>query len=213
MHDDIIILVHGFNRGRRDMARLAAGLARQGWNTRSLRLPTLFGDMDACVGAMQTQLEEIEGRYRRVHFVAHSLGGLITLNYIRKTRPRNIGRCVFIATPHGGSRLAQIASRIPGYARVFRPVAELLPTAAYDNCHAASGLCVGVIAGYRNSGVLGRLFLSSHSDGRVEVASALAGGATDSILLPYGHQEIHQQQETCEQVQAFLSKGTFNHRD
>ncbi|ANG64198.1 hypothetical protein A8C75_18110 [Marinobacterium aestuarii] len=210
MNDDITILVHGFNRGRRDMAYLEAGLRRQGWHTRALNLPTLFGDMDDCVAAMSAQLNDIQGRYRRVHYVAHSLGGLITLNFIRETQPQNIGHCVFIATPHGGSHLAQIASWIPGYARIFKPVAELLPTGAYDNCHAESGLSLGVIVGCRNSGLLGKLFLSDQSDGRVEVASACAGAARETILLPFGHQEIHHRPETCAQVLAFLAQGRFS---
>ncbi|MCP8688035.1 alpha/beta fold hydrolase [Marinobacterium sedimentorum] len=213
MNDEITILVHGFNRGRRDMAYLEAGLRRAGWQTRALSLPTLFGDMNDCVAAMATQLDDITGRYRRVHYVAHSLGGLITLNFIRETRPQNVGHCVFIATPHGGSPLAQLASRIPGYARIFKPVAELMPTAAYDNCHAQSDLSLGVIAGCRNSALLGKLFLSGQSDGRVEVASACAGAARETILLPYGHQDIHHRPETCAQVLAFLSHGRFSRRD
>nr|WP_067285939.1 alpha/beta fold hydrolase [Marinobacterium profundum] len=210
MNDEITILVHGFNRGRRDMAYLEAGLHREGWHTRALNLPTLFGDMNDCVAAMSAQLDDITGSYRRVHYVAHSLGGLITLNFIRETQPQNTGHCVFIATPHGGSHLAQIASRIPGYTRVFKPIAELQPTCAYDNCHAESGLSLGVIAGCRNSGLLGKLFLSDQSDGRVEVASACAGAARETIVLPFGHQEIHHRPETCAQVLAFLAQGRFS---
>ncbi len=213
MTDDIIILVHGFNKGRRDMAYLEAGLVHAGWNTHALSLPTLFGDMDACVAAMAAQLAGISGRYRRVHYVAHSLGGLITLNFIRQTRPQNLGRCVFIATPHAGSPLATLANAIPFYAKLFKPVAELLPSGAYDNCHAESGLSLGVIAGSNNNSLLGKLFLAPQSDGSVEVASVLAGNATDSLVLPYGHKEIHHRPETLAQVLAFLSRGSFNPSD
>jgi pimeloyl-ACP methyl ester carboxylesterase len=210
MNDDITILVHGFNRGRRDMAYLQAGLRREGWHTRALNLPTLFGDMNDCVAAMSAQLDGITQRYRQVHYVAHSLGGLITFNFIRQTQQQNVGHCVFIATPHGGSHLAQLASQIPFYARVFKPVAELVPSNDYDGCYADSGLTVGVIAGCSNSSLLGKLFLSPHSDGRVEVESVRLGAASDMILLPYGHKDIHHQKETLQRVLEFLKQGAFS---
>lgn len=209
-NDEMVILVHGFNKGWRDMAYLEAGLRREGWKTLTVSLPTLFGDMDDMVAAMAAQLKGITPRYRQVHYVAHSLGGLITFNFIRRTQQQNVGRCVFIATPHGGSRLAELASQIPFYARVFKPVAELVPSDAYDGCYADSGLTVGVIAGCSNSSLLGKLFLSPHSDGRVEVGSVRLGGASDMILLPYGHKDIHHQKETLQRVLEFLKQGAFS---
>ena len=68
---------------------------------------------------------------------------------------------------------------------------------------------VGLIAGSRNNLLLGKLFLSDNSDGRVEVSSVESSDADDFIVLPFGHREIHHQPQTLKLVKNFLENGAF----
>ena len=77
--DSLTILVHGFNKGSRDMRYLARGLFERGFSVLSVELPTTFGSLDQAVRALARQIDPAVARHRRIHFVAHSLGGLLDL--------------------------------------------------------------------------------------------------------------------------------------
>lgn len=209
MKKDVIVLVHGFCRSHLDMRFLEAGLKNAHFHVVSVRLPTLFASLSQCCDALATQIDSIVKNAGSVHYVAHSMGGLIVRAYIQRTQQQNVGRCIFIATPHQGSKLAAIANRVPFYASVFKPIKDLLPSLSYPDFGAQKSFQIGVIAGESNTGLLGKLFMSSRSDGRVEVASARATDTDDFIILPYGHHEIHHMPQTLRLIQRYLSMGRF----
>ena len=191
------------------MAFLEKGLGESGFATISVDLPARFGTLEACLEAMHLQVRNVVREYQTVNFVAHSMGGLLTRAYINHVQQANVGKCVFIATPHQGSRLAGLAGRIPGYSRIFQIVNPILPGSDFEPPGFPEGTRLGLIAGNKNRLCLGRLFLSDQSDGRIEVSSVQSKDADEFIVLPYGHKEIHHQQETLALVRNFLINGTF----
>lgn len=176
-----------------------------------------------------------------MNFVAHSMGGLIVRAYMDFFKVDNVVNCVFIATPHGGSPLAKIASLIPFYSDIFKPIKEFKTPMNADLRHPANinannqtmvsfsgdlvnevleqapcprgkGFKLGVIAGSKNKSVLGTLFLTETSDGRVEVDAVRCSDADDFIVLPFSHKEIHHEEETLRLVKNFLLSGGFEER-
>ena len=229
----LVIVVHGFNKKARDMQDLADALEVSGWSCLRVNLPTLFGDEERCVEQLHHQvcahLRHMDAKLRcstPVHFVAHSLGGLIVRRFIaqhwhpqsqtlalqlRTDRPAQqikVGHCVFIATPHKGSRLADIAVKLPGYRRTFKPIDALLPSAGYQRLPQPRDFKLGLIAGAQSAGLLGRL-LQKPNDGHVEVASAQSPDADDMQILPYHHKNIHHQPRTLSLTHEFLVAGTW----
>ena len=191
------------------MSFLEKGLSEAGFETFSANLPTRFGSLEKCLHALHDQIGKLVREYSSVNYVAHSMGGLIAREYINHTGQENVGKCVFIATPHRASQLAGIAGRIPFYSRIFKTVHPILPGSGYVPPGLSEGVSLGLIAGERNGHLLGRLFLPVQSDGRIEVSSVETRDASEFIVLPYGHKEIHHQQETLDHVKNFLLKGTF----
>ena len=196
LNKEITILIHGFNKKQSDMSYLEAGLKAAGFAVFSVNLPTTFGSLEQCRNAFSEQVKEIVDEYEVVNYVAHSMGGLITRAYIDSVQQNNVGKCVFIATPHKGSRLAAIAAGIPLYARIFRPVSDLLPNLQYRSFTANNSFKIAVIAGSSNDSIIGRLFLPDDSDGRVEIASVKSNDMDEFIVLPYNHHNIHKNSET-----------------
>ncbi len=191
------------------MAFLEKGLGESGFETVSVNLPTRFGTMEQCRDALDRQITGRARTYQVVNYVAHSMGGLITRDYLNHVCQDNVGRCVFIATPHRGSKLAGIAGRFPFYSRIFKTVSPIMPRSGYVPPELPAGVSLGLIAGNRNAHLLGKLFLPSESDGRVEVASVRSPDACEFRVLPYAHKEIHHCQETLDQVRNFLLEGRF----
>jgi predicted alpha/beta hydrolase family esterase len=209
MKNEIIILVHGFFKNKKDMAYLEKGLRKSSFNILSVNLPTTFGSIEDCVKSLHIQVNDIVNEYNDVSYVAHSMGGLIVRDYIKYINQNNVRKCIFIATPHSGSKLARIAKFIPFYTKIFKPIQSILPDSSFSYHKLNKNVKVGLIAGNRNKGILGKLFLSEKSDGRVDVCSVKAGDANEMIVLPFGHKEIHKKEETLMYVKRFLLSGTF----
>jgi len=209
MKDEITILIHGFNKDKHDMDFLEKGLCESGFKTVSINLPTTFGTLEECKNSLYLQTNHLKQKHRTVKFVDHSMGGLIIRAFINDAKQHNVGKCVFIATPHEGSRLADIANRIPFYSKIFRPIEFLLSGSNLSPSSLDKNIKIGLIVGNKNINLLGRLCLSNKSDGWVEVSSAKSKDADEFIELPFGHKEIHHQHKTLLLVKNFLSQGTF----
>lgn len=205
----MIVLVHGFYRDKRDMSYLRHALDSLGFETFVVDLPTTFGTLQEMVDSMALQLKAFEDRGVEMSFVAHSMGGLITRRYIQAHPNVVVGRCVFISTPHKGTRLADIAkSTIPLSTSIFKPIKELSSKISYTPFSNKS-FKLGLIAGSSNKDMLGRIFMPKNSDGRVSIESARADDADEFIVLPFAHDEIHHKKTTLKYVINFLQHGSF----
>ncbi len=192
------------------MRFLERGLRGFGYETASISLPATFGSMEDCLESMRRQWRDLLPDGRKAAFVAHSLGGLVVRLFLERDKPSNVHACVFIATPHEGSKIADIACRIPIFSDVFPTVRDMTTHGDRRPVRHASDMKLGVIAGTANRSILGRLLLKSQSDGRVELASAKAADAHDTLLLPWGHHQILFRQPTLMAVDSFLKRGTFS---
>lgn len=223
----LAILVHGFFRTRRDMAFLERGLKRCGYQTLRVHLPSTQGTIEEGVSALQRQLELPMQGAERVVFIAHSMGGLVVRTFLAQINSRaNITHCVFIATPHRGTPLADLLLNIPWYGAIFPVVKQLRskPPNTYaapllhPNGHqgVATDIRIGVIAGdYSRRGPLrglsiGKLLIPARSDGRVPVASAVAPDADAVLIVPFSHTRIHHRGTTLDAIIHFLASGHFN---
>lgn len=83
-----VLLVHGLNGDRGDMAELTAGLAAQGFVTENILLPGHEADISAMLAAgwdewaeaVHTELLALQARCEQVFLVGHSLGGALCLH-------------------------------------------------------------------------------------------------------------------------------------
>lgn len=208
MNKETVVLVHGFFKGPGDMKYLKQGLEKAGFATFTPDLPTTLGSLEECAESLGIQLARLK-EVRAMHFVAHSMGGLITRVHLSRQGVQNVGRCVFIATPHRGTDLAGMAGKIPFYCSIFKPLQAIQPDNCYQRFRNKEQPGLGIIAGSRNCSVLGKCILKGPSDGRVEVFRAEAEDADEFIVLPYGHKDIHHQEQTLVKVIQFLRNGSF----
>lgn len=209
--EDQVLLLHGFNKTSRDMATLSAHLEERGFHCRSLNLPLTRLEFDRSASRVeQALLEMTAGNNRKIHLVGHSTGGLLIRQVLKETSVADlIGRCVQIAAPNQGSSLAYTASKVKGYTYYFKTLRSLHTDYIEKlNLPEAQAVSIGAIAGTRSHLWLGKL-LKGANDGRVELASVHYPGLADFIELPYGHKEIHHQQETAELIVRFLRSGHF----
>ena len=204
-----VVLLHGFNKDETDMEFMGSVLAAHGFEVFAPRMPTTFSGLDSSVAVLTEFIREHLGD-KRFSIVAHSMGGLIARRYIHTHTQthNNVDKCVFIGTPHAGTRLADIAVRLPLYPEIYKGITDLTSDIEFYDL-SDSDLKLFAVIGSKNDGILGKLFLSSDSDGRVEVSSALPPDVEQYRILNYNHSEIHHQTETAELVCSFLQGGSL----
>jgi pimeloyl-ACP methyl ester carboxylesterase len=147
----------------------------------------------------------------RVHFVGHSLGGLViyrTLEHVTDLPP---GRVVFLGTPAVASRAAMgAAERLASASKLLgRCVAEELLTEQSRRWNIDREL--GIIAGTRRVG-LGQFLttLDGDNDGTVAVSETRLPGATDVITLPVSHMGLLMSARVARETTRFLKEGRFS---
>src|SRR4051812_31167808 len=88
-----------------------------------------------------------------VHFVCHSMGGLLARVYLARYRPQRLGRVVMLGTPNGGSEIADRLKNFGVYRAFFGPAGQQLGTqrdAAIEALFPPVDYPVGIIAGNRS---------------------------------------------------------------
>jgi pimeloyl-ACP methyl ester carboxylesterase len=146
----------------------------------------------------------------RVHFVGHSLGGLVLYRYFETAPGAPPGRVVFLGSPTVKSRTAERVGRLP-------LVSSMIGRLVYDELVSPAGARewrhereLGVIAGTRPLG-LGRFFarFDEQSDGTVAISETKLPGLTEHLTLPVSHMGMLASRRVAEQVGEFLHAGRF----
>ena len=200
-----VILAHGLWVPGVVMQPLAARLGRAGFRCHT------FSYLGA-LRPLQAHAERLARLAREmgpVHFVGHSLGGLVILDALQREPGVAAGRVVLLGTPARGCYAGRRIARYPG-GRWFLGESEALwregRTARWTRPEA-----LGVVAGTLPLG-LGRLFgrLPGVSDGVVGLEETAVEGMAERIALPVGHSAMLISSKVGAQVAAFLSHGKFN---
>nr|WP_269431720.1 alpha/beta fold hydrolase [Bacillus sp. JCM 19034] len=201
--------MHGFNKRSDDMKPLQRYLEEFGYDCILPDLPLTFQDVEDATWLLDELLNEMDiSDGQKVHLVGHSTGGLVIRKLITDSEQvHKIGRCVLIATPNQGNRLAMLADKVKLYTNIYKTVRSITKKRIKSyQLKNDDNIEMAAIAGDKSNLLLGR-FLRQHNDGRVEVESVYFPELTDFATLPYGHKDIHHQKETAMMVDRFLRLG------
>ncbi|OWZ82707.1 alpha/beta fold hydrolase [Natranaerobius trueperi] len=208
----IVILVHGFNSSFHDMSFLSDYFKNRGYLVYSPNLPTRFASFHKCTTIFEDCTNDYLNKCNyfnpKIHLVGHSMGGLIIRNYLARNTIDNIGRCVLIATPNKGTKLADLLCLYSPINKIHKPL-DVLVTYKKLLYESNSSLELGIIAGTKSSWPFS-LLLKNDNDGRVEVESTKMSNAKDFLLLPFGHKDIHHRTVTAQYIDNFLGTGRFH---
>jgi pimeloyl-ACP methyl ester carboxylesterase len=147
-----------------------------------------------------------------VHFIGHSLGGLVIYRFLERFPEQPPGRVVFLGVPCVASRAAEHAGRFAPLARLLGPSVadELLTVRERRWTHARP---LGIVAGNQPLG-LGQFFarFDEDNDGTIAVSETRLPGATDHIVLPVSHLGMLLSARVARAAGAFLTQGHFSLR-
>lgn len=194
---ELVVLVHGLGRTPMSMLPMRWALERVGydvvnWGYSSTTVPV--PELGASLADRVAREIELR-RPVKVHFVTHSLGGIIT-RWMLANRPPDVpGRVVMLAPPNQGAAVADRLSPYLGW--LLRPLPELRTdsTGIARSLALPAGREVGVVA--------------AAGDGKVRVAETRLEGQTAHVVVPGAHTFIMMDREVQRLTLAFLRTGRF----
>jgi pimeloyl-ACP methyl ester carboxylesterase len=201
-----VVVLHGIWMAGPVCALLAHRLRGCGFDVALYSYPSVRLSLEENARRLQRYAEARASG--RIHFVAHSLGGLVLLAMLARNPSLQVGRIVLLGSPCAGSSTAeQLARRRAGRWLLGRALGSLVPARS----RALPAIEVGAIAGTRCFGVgmvLARL--DAPNDGVVTVAETRVPGLADHVVLPVTHSGMLFSARVALQVCAFLRHGRFS---
>lgn len=213
--DECVILLHGLGRSGRSMVKLEKNLAEQGYrvlnvNYLSTKHPIEYL-ADEVLHSIIQEWDKAAGS--KLHFVTHSMGGIIVRYYLRQHKLPHLGRVVMLSPPNQGTELVDQLEGNFIFNKSGGPPARQLGT---DKNSLVLNLGpvdfeLGVIAGSRSMNPFYSSILPGPDDGVVAVERTKVEGMADFLVVPYSHRSIMKKKEVIAQVVYFLEHGSFNH--
>ena len=213
-----VVLLHGLGRTGLSMHMLARACTAAGHRTLApsygLRtaIPAILADLQPQMAKFAAGIaEENAGP---VHFITHSLGGLVARALLNVARPPNLGRVVMLAPPNAGSELVDTLERLGLDRIMLGPASRYLRTSRPESAEKRLGAVdfdLGIIAGDRAiDPILPRLLLPGANDGKVSVAATRIAGMRDHIVLPVQHTLMVADSRVIKQALGYLATGAFS---
>ena len=210
---DCVIFLHGLARTPASMDKAAAAFEESGYEVANVGYPSRkFPIEELAPLAIGAGLEECPAN-SVIHFVTHSLGGILIRYYLEQQDIPNLGRVLMLAPPNQGSEVVDGIGRFPGYKAINGPAGLQLGTNE-DSIPLALGPVdyeVGVIAGTRTINLFLSQYLSNPDDGKVSVENTKVEGMADFITVPSSHPFIMKSPVVIEQAITFIRTGQFVH--
>lgn len=203
---ETVVLVHGLWMPSWVMALLALRLRRCGFHTAVFSYPSVRNSLSQNALQLSRFVERIAAP--RIHFVGHSLGGLLVLQMLAHYPEPRTCRVVLVGSPYRGNVVAsKLARRALGRWLIGRSVAQWLDQKA-PTC--TDRYAVGVIAGCGRLG-MGTLIggVPRPNDGVVAVEETRVPDASDHIVLKVNHTSMLLSARLARQTCAFLQNGHF----
>ena len=212
-----VVLLHGLCRTKHSMKSMEESLVRAGFRVANIGYPSRSAPIEQL---SESVIGQSVAECRRdgapiIHFVTHSLGGILVRSYLARHPLPELGRVVMLGPPNQGSEVVDLLGRLWLFKAINGPAGAELGTNrdSVPNKLGPVKFRLGVIAGSRSMNWINSRFISGPDDGKVSVERTKVEGMSDHIVIPATHPCIMKNRLAIEQTIQFLRTGTFDHPD
>jgi pimeloyl-ACP methyl ester carboxylesterase len=224
---DCVILLHGLARSDSSFSTLQDTLVNHGYRVVNHHYPSTQYDIKTLAkAAIDTSLKECQAISRSqtkqpninstaIHFVTHSMGGILVRQYLQDYTIANLGRVVMLGPPNKGSEVVdtfggyQLFRWINGPAGMQLGTGKSTDSSSVPNTLGAANFELGIIAGTRTINPILSSILPKPNDGKVSVESTTLKGMKDHLVMPVTHTFMMNNNNVIKQVLYFLAYGNF----
>lgn len=210
---EAIILLHGLARTSRSMNKAGKLLATYGYKIINVNYPSQKYNIEIlALESITPALKQCASKdLLKIHFLTHSMGGILLRYYLSAHRIDKLGRVVMLAPPNQGSEVVDKLAGWPVFNFLNGPAGRQMNTgkSSLPNTLGAVNYPVGIIAGDKSLNPLLSLLFPEANDGKVSVSRTQVQGMKDFIVMPYSHTFIMQRLAVIEQALHFIQQGYF----
>ena len=205
-----VVLLHGLWRGWRAMRPMARALERDGYSTLIIPYPSARKPVRELVAQVREEVEKIAGD-QMVHFITHSLGGIIVRELLAGEVPWQTGRIVMLAPPNQGSEIVDWSKNHPVLRKVLGPAGQALGSDGIP-CELPAlpaDLQAAAVMGRRSSIPFFRKLLGPENDGIVSADKGRIHGLRGFSVIDADHTFIQMHPEAIQLCLNFLKTGEW----
>ncbi len=215
-----VVLLHGLARSHHSMTPLKESLSNEGYHVVNSEYNSLDAPIEQLAPrAINAAFDQCPQDLKEIHFVTHSLGGILVREYLQQTpqaadkveQKSRIGRVVMLGPPNQGSELVDKFVTVPGFNKLNGFAGRQLGTDDNSKPNNLKDIDVelGIIAGSKSINPILSLFLPGQDDGKVTIESTKLDGMKDHLILPTTHTFMMRNARVLAQVNYFLANGQF----
>ena len=173
------------------------------------RIATIETLSDAAIGAALQDPRLKNGS--KIHFVTHSLGGILVRSYFKRHEPSRLGRVVMLGPPNQGSEVVDTMGSWWLFRKLNGPAGNQLGTdnESTPNMLGPVDFELGVIAGDRSINWINSMMIEGADDGKVSIKRTKVDGMKEHMVVHATHPYLMKNDEVIEETICFLKTGSF----
>ena len=210
MSGTAVITLHGILRSSKSWTDLQRVLQPDGYTFVSIDYPSTQQSISDFADQLQGLIVSLEG-IERIHFVVHSMGGLIVRRWCQQYSDPRVERLVMIGTPNSGAEVASMLQKNLLFQLIFGPSGQELVAdpETFISTLPLPTMEFAVIAGAKGDSNGFNPLIPGDDDGIVTVKSARLPGAQDYLSVRSLHSFLPWHPEVMDATRRFLSTGAL----
>lgn len=208
---ECVILVHGLMSSPRAMSRIGDELVRNGYRVVRFGYDSRTRSIDEVSADLARVIrEDVPVECRALHFVTHSLGGLVVRYHLSVNRVNKLGRFVMIAPPNQGSVWGRtLVKNIPAFRYLLGPSVDEIQYSERYRPPSPPPCEFGIISGGTGSSRGLNPLIPGDNDATVAVSETLLDGMKDHVIINSQHTLLLYNKRVIDNVISFLGTGKF----
>lgn len=208
---ECVALLHGLWRTENSMNRMEESLAEHGFIVANIEYDSRDATIEELARDTLPRAVEACDDADEIHFVTHSMGGILLRSYLAENDIPGLARTVMLGPPNQGSEVIDRYGELPGFDWFSGPAGLQLGTGTESVPRSLGPVTfdVGIIAGTKSLNPILSLSLPGADDGKVSVDATRVAGANDHIEMETTHIFMMRNEDVIEQVIHYLENGRF----